>query len=269
MYIESSAPTMSCSHYSGCGNEFLLVDNRNNTFSQLTAATIRTLCDGVDGFIVINASTAADVRMQYYNCDGNEAAMCGNGARCVLKFLREKCDWKKPFCTLETDAGVVTLKESGSQVVVEMTPPSIIQWHLVLPYQNREWLLHHIDTGVPHVVTFVENIESIDVAQAGQYFRSHRFFTPKGVNVNFVQIRKNEHDIRTFERGVERETAACGTGACAAAIALHYLYNCASPITLCTRSKNRLEVHCMSRGTAIEKLELKGPAQWIKDIIVV
>jgi diaminopimelate epimerase len=260
------------SHYSGCGNDFLLIDARKASLP-LSSLAIQTLCSpkkgaGVDGLMVVSRTNRADVAMKFYNADGLEAEMCGNGVRCLMKFLLEKGRWTSPSLSLEAKERIVKLHQDGNEIIAEMGNVTIFNWNIALSFHGHEWIVHHLDTGVPHIVTFVPDVASIDVETIGSFFRRHPNFIPKGTNVNFVEIPKQGRmpiAIRTFERGVERETLACGTGASAVAIALHKIYGILAPIQMKVKSNELLTVFFDEKGDDYLDLRLKGPARWIKD----
>lgn len=244
------------SHYSGCGNNFLIIDDRLELFPKNDAELISELClqADVDGLILVQNSSIASFRMRFFNNDGTEASMCGNGIRCMMRFIVDKIDSKTRSCHIETQKGQLLVKMKGDLVEVEMGKVEEIDWNLMLDYEGEERVMHHLNTGVPHLVTFVDDVNSIDVENVGSYFRHL-----KNANVNFVD--KVRGEIRTFERGVEGETLACGTGATAAAYALHKLYDFSSPITLKVRSQALLEISIENNFA-----HLTGPATWIGDI---
>lgn len=248
---------MSFSHYSGCGNDFIIGDDREALYPLEDSASIQKACRdiGVDGMILVQKSAKADFRMRFFNNDGGEAAMCGNGMRCFFKFIREKLHFPQKQAQIETMHRILTVEDCGGLIRVEMGAPEI----MALNIQLDGFLFHHINTGVPHAITFVDDVEKIDVAKLGAHFRHHPRFGKEGTNVNFVD--STTLQIRTFERGVEAETLACGTGCTAAAVALIKMGARPSPITLEVRSKEHLTIHLEENNCT-----MTGPARFIKNV---
>lgn len=267
---QKTTTQLQASHYSGCGNTFLLFDNRQNTLPEFSAEFICTLCKthGVDGLIIVCQSSCADCAMRLYNADGHEAEMCGNGVRCLMQYLRQKCAYPRERLMLQTMKKELVVTTDGLEITLELGSVQELGYNIALSHNKIPYCIQYLNIGVPHLVIFVDDIETIDVQKIGRYFRRHKRFQPNGVNVNFVEKRQDCHLIRTYERGVEKETLACGTGACAAGFALAKLYSAASPITFQVRSKELLTVSFQQNGDAIEHLELSGPANWISDVEV-
>ncbi len=216
----------------GTGNDFAIVDVRHQRLMPRRgqwSAISRALCDrhrgvGADGLLVLEPSTRADIKMRIVNADGSEAEMCGNGARCVAVLLAG-ADARRRLVTIETMAGVLSATVSGDRVALHMTDPTDLKLGRSLSIGRHRFQAGCVNTGVPHLVVPVAGLEQIDVPQLGRALRFHRQFAPHGTNVNFVQAdatRSNRLRIRTYERGVEAETLACGTGVTAAAL-LHVL----------------------------------------------
>lgn len=238
--------------YSGCGNTFFLIDNREATLTHSRIA-VQELCrQNADGLIVLENSDTSDYRMRIFNADGSEAEMCGNGVRCLMQFIRDLHPEVRR-CTIETGAGVVVAKALDRLIEVEMPQPV----NLDLNIEMDGLILHSIDTGVPHVVHFVEDIHDSQWMQRAPSIRYHSRFRPRGTNVNFAQLKGKEIWIRTYERGVEGETLACGTGATAVALVAAQLYKLPSPIHLITRSGDPLLVRF---DPTFSKAALIGPA---------
>lgn len=258
---------MSFSKYTGCGNDFILIDNRLAIFPHREKALIQELCQrtsgiGADGIVLLEASKKADFKMRIFNSDGSEAEMCGNGIRCLLKFVHE-LGFPRKMYTIETMKKILQATFMGEDISIQMGLPTDMSWDLEIPLKQQSYVLHHLNTGVPHAVLFVKNIETIDVRQIGGEIRHHPLFSPRGVNVTFAQIEpKGTLSVRTFERGVEDETFACGTGATAAALASAHKYGLRSPIQVQTRSKEILEIGFSSPGnvtlTGAAKLVFRG-----------
>jgi len=211
----------------GAGNDFVFIDNRVCRIT--SAAQLKDLackmCDrkfgvGADGLLVLEKSGIADSKMRIFNADGSEAQMCGNGARCFAYYLSGgKQPGKSLSLVLETKAGLVKAHVNGDIIKVNITQPKGLKLGIPLKVSGRDIKVDFINTGVPHAVIFVEGLDKIDVKSIGREIRYHRFFAPAGTNVNFVEITGPDSiKIRTYERGVEDETLACGTGSTAAAL---------------------------------------------------
>jgi diaminopimelate epimerase len=251
----------------GAGNDFVLLDNRSGDI-RLNSDEIAFLCDrhrgvGGDGVLLLeNSANGADFRMRYYNSDGGEAEMCGNGARCFARFANKVAG---PFSELsfETPAGTIRAKLDGQKVTVNLSPPHGLALNRKLQVQREELTVHLLNTGVPHVVVFVEDLEATSVVELGKTIRYHPEFRPKGTNANFVKvIAPGKIAIRTYERGVEAETLACGTGVTAAALIYGRLQSVASPIRIQVRGGDWLEVAFVNTGDDFRDVALKGPADF-------
>ena len=206
----------------GTGNDFIVVDARRPAVNGLKGrwpSASRALCDrhtgiGADGLLVLERSPRADVRMRVFNPDGSEAAMCGNGARCIARYLGTAV-------TIDTRAGVLSARVRGDRVAMRMTDPRGLRLGQSLRVGGRRIAFGFVDTGGPHVVVPLPSADRLDVRHLGQALRRHRAFAPRGANIDFIQRvtgRPNRLRIRTYERGVEDETLACGTGIAAAAV---------------------------------------------------
>ncbi|MGC1478955.1 MAG: diaminopimelate epimerase, partial [Chthoniobacterales bacterium] len=214
----------------GAGNDFILLDNRSKALS-LSTSQIARLCDrhrgiGADGLLLVEppAAGAADFRMRYYNADGGEAEMCGNGARCFSRYgARLLGETASSALSFETPAGVISASLLGEEVELAMSAPHSLAPSNDLTIEGTLVSTHSINTGVPHAVVFVDDLELADVRTLGARIRHHEHFAPAGTNVNFVAKTEEGIAIRTYERGVEDETLACGTGVVAAALIHHLL----------------------------------------------
>jgi diaminopimelate epimerase len=251
----------------GAGNDFVLLDNRSGHL-RLNSDEIALLCDrhrgiGGDGVILLErAANGADFRMRYYNNDGGEAEMCGNGARCFARFANKIAG---PFSevSFETPAGIIRAKLTGEQVSVNLSTPHGFALNRKLHVQGEEFTVHLLNTGVPHVVIVVDDLEATPVHELGKNIRYHSEFRPKGTNVNFVkEIAPGKIAIRTYERGVEAETLACGTGVTASALIYSRLQSIDSPIRVRVKDGDWLEVTFASAGENFRDVELKGPADF-------
>jgi diaminopimelate epimerase len=250
----------------GAGNDFVMLDNRDQSLS-LDKAQIERLCDrhrgvGADGLLMVEpAQNGADFRMRYYNADGGEADMCGNGARCFARFA-QKVSGKDGNVAFETGAGLITAKFFGDLVQIQMSEPHSLQLGAVLEVAGEKLTVHALNTGVPHAVTFVDDLENTDIRKLGAALRYHLHFAPKGTNANFAtKLGPQSIAIRTYERGVEDETLACGTGMVACALIFHELTGAASPIQVKVRGGETLEIAFEKVGDTYRNVTLTGPAE--------
>lgn len=255
------------SKYSGCGNDFILIDHRSPFLPQFSRELVQKLCHrhkgiGADGIILLEKSAKADYRMRIFNADGSEAEMCGNGLRCLAKFLQELGENKKN-ATIETLAGIHEISRVGDNIKASMGAPKDLRKGVILSLVRKKVEATYLDTGVPHAVVFEDQLANIPVAEYGRQIRFHPNFAPKGANANFVEkLGENRIDVRTYERGVEAETLACGTGATASAIAFSLKTQAKPPIEVKTRSGDTLIID-FSYGAdgQIEQVTQTGPAE--------
>lgn len=253
------------SKYHGCGNDFILIDNYNLTFPSQNATLIQALCQrqrgiGADGLILLEPSKKASFRMRIFNADGKEAEMCGNGARCLIKFAQD-IGYAKPPYTIQTMHSILIASVNAQEISIEMGNPQELEWNKIITVNDSPLTVHWLDTGVPHAVLFVEDLHNPTWMSLAPKIRFHKTFGPKGVNVNFASIQDNFIEIRTYERGVEGETLACGTGATAVALAAAQLKSKKSPITIKTLSGDFLKIS-FTTNAQFEKVILSGPAQY-------
>jgi len=255
----------------GAGNDFVMLDNRQGSLS-LEIPQIAALCDrhrgvGADGVLIVEpAQNGADFRMRYYNADGGEAEMCGNGARCFARFAQRVSGLAKPSISFETQAGVIGADFDGNLVRIVMSEPHSHVPPQSLDVDGRQVEVDFINTGVPHAVAFVDHVDTVNVFHDGAILRHHQAFFPKGTNANFVQVvRPGELIIRTYERGVEDETLACGTGVCAAALLHHLRTEAASPISVKVRGGDTLHVGFEKTDGGFRYVTLTGPADFVFD----
>jgi len=251
---------------SGTGNDFIIIDHRKPLISREAMAEFaalvcrRKFSAGADGLILIEESDQADFKWLFFNADGSVAEMCGNGARCAARFAYMHGIAPARMC-FETLAGIIEAQVADINVSVKMTDPGDVQMHRQITVDDETILLHTVDTGVPHAVLFVDDIAQVDVCTRGSRIRHHETFMPAGTNVNFVQKQGNEFKVRTYERGVENETLACGTGAVAGALIATLLDQAASPVEMITSGGDRLTiVFDVKENGSAENVFLKGPA---------
>jgi diaminopimelate epimerase len=254
----------------GAGNDFVMLDNRDGKLA-LDKAQIAQLCDrhrgvGADGLLLVEpAQNGSNFRMRYYNADGGEAEMCGNGARCFGRYA-QRISGLKGDITFETLAGVITAQFLGQSVRIQMSQPHSLRLNDVLDVAGEKLTVHSVNTGVPHAVVFVEDLEKVDVRKLGAGLRYHPHFAPKGTNANFVQkVGPQAISIRTYERGVEDETLACGTGMVACAIVFHELNGATSPVSVKVRGGDTLEIGFKQDGDVYRDVTLTGPADFVFD----
>lgn len=253
---------------SGSGNDFILIDNRSGSISHdgiepfIRKVSARGLSVGADGLILIEPSKEADFAWRYFNADGGEAQMCGNGSRCAARFAYLNGIVSSPKIRFETQVGTIEAEVKGERVRVRLSDPTDLRLALTLQIDGKEYTGHFINTGVPHLVFFVDDVETIDVTTLGKGARYHRLFSPKGTNVNFLSEKDPDVvKIRTYERGIEGETLACGTGAVAAALILGALGKRSSPVSLMTRAGILLTVDYHWDGGQFSAVHLEGDAK--------
>lgn len=257
---------ISFSKYSGCGNDFILIDNRNCFFQE--GQLVQDLCHrhqgiGADGVILLEKSKQCDFRMRIFNSDGSEAEMCGNGIRCLMMFIQE-LGLNKPECKIETMHRQLFIQITDGKVVTHMGNALDIRWDLQLTIQSQLIEVHYLNTGVPHAVHFVDHVDRVNIAQIGPQIRHHPLFGEKGTNVNFVQLLDTQKiKIRTFERGVEAETQACGTGASAAALAAVIQKALQPPITVIFASGEEIIIDLIKHDTLPTEIIQIGPARCV------
>jgi diaminopimelate epimerase len=246
----------------GAGNDFILVDDRAGRIRDPKAAA-RRLCDrkfsvGADGLILLCRSRKADARMRILNPDGSEAEMCGNGVRCLAKFAVSRGLAGRRM-TVETLAGVIHCRVTGGVVTARLSEPRDLRLKFTIPVGGRKVELHSVNTGVPHAVRVVDSLEDVDVDSLGRSIRFHPRFAPKGTNVNFIEFGAgNAIRVATYERGVECETLACGTGSTASALVAAALKGLKSPVHVRTAGGETLRVHFERSGGRFRHVELEG-----------
>ena len=253
----------------GAGNDFIFLDNRAGKI-QLTPAQIVRLCDrhrgvGADGVMLLVPSRTgqADWAWDFYNSDGSAGEMCGNGARCFGRFVQKTAGVSGSF-TFETGAGIITAALQGAFVTVNLTLPRDLRLHEQVRLSTGVETIHSLNTGVPHAVLYVPDADQAMVMSLGPEIRRHAHFSPRGTNVNFVQVLGPNHiRVRTFERGVEGETLACGTGVSAAAMVSARVHGFTSPVKVQVQGGDLLEVSFKDHGTDFEDVRLAGPAEFV------
>ncbi|HXL24137.1 MAG TPA: diaminopimelate epimerase [Chthoniobacterales bacterium] len=251
----------------GAGNDFVMVDNRAGEV-RLRPEQIVRICDrhrgiGADGILLLErGSNGADFRMRYYNRDGGEAEMCGNGARCFARFAN-KVAGAPDKISFQTPAGLIRGELHGELVTLQMSEPKDLQLSVELVANGEKERVHFINSGVPHVVVPVSKVDDVDVRRRGEAIRRHEMFSPAGANVNFIEKRGAQKIlVRTFERGVEDETLACGTGVVASALIFGATEKVDGPISVAVRSGSELSVGFKRAGDQFRNVTLTGPAEF-------
>jgi diaminopimelate epimerase len=252
----------------GAGNDFVLIDNRAGEV-QLNRSQIARLCNrhrgiGADGVLLLEkSSNSADFRMRYFNADGGEAEMCGNGARCFARFAN-RITGAKGEISFQTLAGVISAELKGDLVTLQMTEPTDLRLNIKLAVADENKTVHFINSGVPHVVIPVLRVDDVNVRREGAAIRCHKMFSPKGANVNFIEKHGDKRiAVRTYERGVEDETLACGTGIVASALIFAATENASDPITVIARGGDELHVGFGKADSRFHNVTLTGPAEFV------
>ena len=248
------------SKYQGAGNDFIIIDDRT-CFFPIDQQLISHLCHrmygiGGDGLILLQISDIADFRMRIFNSDGVEAAMCGNGLRCLGHYLQEQMLCRGVF-SIETGAGIMQIDSQGAHVATHFQKISASLRH----YTLHGFCVFVVDTGVPHGVIFVDDVQGVDVPIFGKAVRSDPLFAPFGINVSFVEkVDKKTLKIRTYERGVEKETLACGTAAVAAGLVLFLQKKWEGSLTIFPTSLEKMTL-CFSMDKDCKPFAiLRGPS---------
>jgi len=252
----------------GAGNDFILVDDRDGTFPAQDRAWVARVCTrrtgvGSEGLILIRSSDKADFQMQFFNPDGAEAEMCGNGARCVA-LLANEIGAAPSRMQIDTEAGIVRAEVLDRDVRLELTPPCDLRLSQTLQLDDRTISYGSANTGVPHVVVVTPDLAACDVAGLGRAIRYHEDFEPAGTNANFIQVTGPQAaKVRTYERGVEGETLACGTGIVAGALIAALAGEVTPPVVVTATGGDDLTVDFSLRGRTIENVSLLGPAAFV------
>jgi diaminopimelate epimerase len=246
--------------YHGSGNDFIIADNRNGQFAPGNRVLISQLCHrnfgiGADGLMLLESSPEYDFHMRYFNSDGLEGSLCGNGGRCIVHFARET--------GIISDKAVFSASDGIHQAVIGEGDLVSLRLHDV-GSPGRDGDAYITDTGSPHYVVFTANIEELDVFGEGQKIRYSEKYRDKGINVNFAEPSGNRILVRTYERGVENETLACGTGSVAVAICNSYREGEGSKKTMIQTRGGLLEVSFeKTGGPAFKNIWLTGPARMV------
>jgi diaminopimelate epimerase len=259
------------SKYHGAGNDLIIIDDRPAQFPE-SRELIQKICHrnygiGSDGLILLREDSFADYRMVFFNPDGNQVAMCGNGIRCLVHFLH-KLGIEKSIYHIATVKKVYPCRRLGEKVVVNMGTPQILQWDYTISDGQRFWKCYVVDSGVPHVIIFTSDLAKEDVGGQGKIIRNLACFSPEGVNVSFIHVTSSDcMHIRTYERGVEAETLACGTAATAASFVARKLGLLSSKVEVFPLSREKIEINFHS-GDKEEEVEMIGQATCVYQAVV-
>ena len=252
---------------SGSGNDFVIIDNRVPVMpNENKREFARKVCEpkssvGADGVIFIENSEVADFKWDFYNNDGSSAEMCGNGGRCAERYAYEN-KIAPSNLSFETTAGIITAEVSGSTVKVKLTKPVDFLQNIDIEVNGVSYNVDSLNTGVPHAIIYAEDLEAVDIQAVGRAVRFHPKFAPAGTNVDWVQKKNgNSLRIRTYERGIEAETLACGTGAVASALLASYRNQVKPPVEVETRGGDILKIDFKPSDKMIEDVYLEGPAK--------
>ncbi len=248
----------------GSGNDFIFIDNRDLALDAdemidfVKSVCRRGMSVGADGVMFIEPSDRADFKWRFFNADGSEAEMCGNGGRCAVRFARH-AGIGDGDVSFETIAGIIDGSIEGSIVKLRMTDAFDYRARIEVNLDGRSATLDHINTGVPHAVEFVEDAEAAAIVRDGRLIRNHTEFAPAGANANFCQVSgPNSVILRTYERGVEDETLACGTGAVAAAILAASRGLVEPPVDVRVRSGEVLTIFFSGLGAEATDIYMRG-----------
>ncbi len=264
----SSEMMVSFTKMAGAGNDFIMVNNIDKPLQIDWPAFAQRFCAlktgiGADGVIVLDTDTDTDFTFRIFNADGSEAEMCGNGARCAGLFAHRQGIAPNPM-RFKTLAGVIGARIEGSDVAIQMTEPLGLKTGIGLDIQGRRLDVHFINTGVPHAILLSDSVSDEPVSALGRAIRHHEQFAPAGTNVDFVQVMGKDHiHVRTYERGVEDETFACGTGAVASAIISEHLGKVSGTPVHVTMKGGELKIDFTRQGSLYSGVWLMGPVETV------
>jgi diaminopimelate epimerase len=252
---------------SGAGNDFVVIDNRKGVVPDDLAKFIEKVCArrisvGADGVLLVENCDVADFKMRYFNSDGSEAETCGNGARCIAKFAYSEGVVKSDKMTFETKAGIYGAEIIGNDVKIKVSDTVGMRLNFPIELSDGKYTISFANSGVPHAVFMVDDLEKVDIVRLGSETRYHKDFAPKGTNANFIKVKdKHNIDIRTYERGVEDETLACGTGSIASAIIASAMGKAESPVTMHTYGGFKLKIYFTGQPEGAKDVHLEGDAR--------
>ncbi len=267
-YLLRMKKTIYFTKMSGAGNDFVVIDNMDEPLQVDKSKLAIALCSryfgvGADGLLLLEPSSKADFFMRYYNADGSYGGMCGNGGRCIARYayVNGIAGENVNFEALDY---LYTAEISSTSVKLEMKNPNDFRFNLLVAAARGEFRGHFTNTGSPHFVIELSDLDTVDVHGVGKEIRFHPLFAPDGCNVDFITVTSdNRLLIRTYERGVEAETLACGTGSVASAIIAAHSKGMKSPVTLKVRSGEELHVHFSFDGTRFTNVFLEGSAHML------
>lgn len=249
--------------YQGTGNDFVILDNRQGEFSNLTTEQVNFLCDrrfgiGADGLMLLNTKPGYDFEMKYYNADGRESSMCGNGGRCLVKFAYHQGIHKNTYLFSAIDG--------DHEAEIDLDGTVSLKMRDVFEIKSVNGGDYELNTGSPHYIKMVTQLDKLDVFSLGKMIRNNTKYMKDGINVNFVEpINDDEISVRTYERGVEDETLSCGTGVTAAALACYHNENGFNDVTVHTKG-GKLSVEYDRIGdNSYKNIWLSGPAEKVFD----
>lgn len=260
---------------SGAGNDFIVVDNRDGMLPLPIQRVVAIACErstawhGADGFIAIVPAKDTEFEMLYFNADGTTGAMCGNGGRCAARFALTEHIAKKGHMTFDAVGNRYVADVEGSRVKLAMPPPRAMDFNRTMSVMGRSITYHYVNVETPHAVIFLddmhepklESLGDLDITAWGPAVRMHPALAPEGANANFVRIKDNGMVVlRTYERGVEGETLACGTGSVATALTAHFIRGVKPPVRVATASGETLVVDFVRDGESVRELTLEGSA---------
>lgn len=268
---------------SGAGNDFIVIDSSKYPGNLLNPGIITKLCDrrngiGADGIITIHDLENYDFKMDYYNSDGSTKTLCANGARCAIRYAQASNRLKNGKATFVVNEDIYSGEIISNEIVkFNLNTPKNVSGNLNIESAGQSLKYYYADTGSPHVVikiedilseplnikSFYKDINEVPVFEIGRDIRYHKDFLPGGTNVNFIKITDEKILIRTYERGVEDETLACGTGAAASALISSLFFKIKPPVTLLTKGGDELIVNFKVEKNNIMNLSLTGPAKII------
>lgn len=258
----------------GAGNDFVLIDKKLNPMISVDSKLIKRICDrrfgiGADGLLTIDDGENTDFKMEYFNSDGSDGMLCGNGARCIIKyadFSGRINGTSTKFTFNGEDFSGVLIDEDV--IRFQLNSPTKLRENFEIEILNKKFNVSFLDAGAHHVVVnidepinAIEGIELFPIEEFGREIRYSEYFKPLGTNVNFISIKNNIINIRTYERGVEQETLACGTGSVASAIIAFREGKISTPVKLKTKGGDVLEVDFQINENRIENVSLTGPAK--------
>ena len=254
---------------SGSGNDFIIIDNRDLSLNVGDLpAFARKVCAhkisvGADGLFLIEASNTVDFKWQFFNSDGSMAEMCGNGSRCVARYAYLKGIAGKKM-SFETLAGIISAEVNDDVVKVRLTDPSPLRIAQTIMLNDREYILDFIDTGVPHAIAFIDSVETCAVVGTGRQIRHHEHFAPRGTNADFAEVlNRHKMKVRTYERGVEDETLACGTGVVASVLAAAGRGLVETPVDVTVQSGETLRIYFTRQDDRFCEIYLEGKVKII------